>query len=249
LYVHPFAEEMNKTRRMAAEQARRFAALGFAVLQIDLFGCGDSAGEIGDVRVEVWMEDLDVAAAWMAREGYAPLHVWGLRFGALLAATWTSRRSDVVGLMLWQPVPQGETHLTQFLRMAVASEMLGRADKDSARGGLRARLAAGDVVEVAGYEIAPEFAQSFDRLRLTDVAPAGSTIDWVEIVQHPTQALPPASARIVERWRASGCRVEEHTVVGDPFWTTVEITDCPALIERTTRIVTDRWNSSLSSVP
>jgi alpha-beta hydrolase superfamily lysophospholipase len=42
LYVHPFAEELNLSRRMAAQQARAFAGLGFAVLQIDLFGCGDS---------------------------------------------------------------------------------------------------------------------------------------------------------------------------------------------------------------
>ena len=28
LYVHPFAEELNRTRRMAQLQARRFAALG-----------------------------------------------------------------------------------------------------------------------------------------------------------------------------------------------------------------------------
>ena len=45
LYVHPFAEEMNNSRRMAALQARAFSALGFAVLQIDLFGCGDSCGD------------------------------------------------------------------------------------------------------------------------------------------------------------------------------------------------------------
>ena len=45
VYVHPFAEEMNKARRMAALQARAMAAAGYAVLQIDLYGCGDSAGD------------------------------------------------------------------------------------------------------------------------------------------------------------------------------------------------------------
>jgi len=37
---------MNKSRRMAALQARVFAAMGFGVLQIDLFGCGDSRANL-----------------------------------------------------------------------------------------------------------------------------------------------------------------------------------------------------------
>jgi uncharacterized protein len=32
LYIHPFAEEMNKARRMAALQSRAFAKEGFEVL-------------------------------------------------------------------------------------------------------------------------------------------------------------------------------------------------------------------------
>ena len=50
VYAHPFGEEMNKARRMAALQSRRLAAAGYAVLQIDLFGCGDSSGDFADAR-------------------------------------------------------------------------------------------------------------------------------------------------------------------------------------------------------
>ncbi|WP_229425321.1 hypothetical protein [Massilia sp. Se16.2.3] len=48
VYVHPFAEEMNRSRRMAALQARALAARGIGVLQLDLHGCGDSVGDFGD---------------------------------------------------------------------------------------------------------------------------------------------------------------------------------------------------------
>ena len=37
LYVHPFAEEMNRSRRMAALQAKAMASAGYMVLQVDLF--------------------------------------------------------------------------------------------------------------------------------------------------------------------------------------------------------------------
>src|SRR5882672_8203208 len=64
LYVHPFAEEMNKSRRMAALQSRALSAAGFAVLQLDLFGCGDSSGEFGDATWDDWVADIVEAAGW-----------------------------------------------------------------------------------------------------------------------------------------------------------------------------------------
>src|SRR3546814_14337350 len=50
VYLPPFAEEMNRSRRMAALQARALAALGIDVLLLDLFGTGDSAGDFRDAR-------------------------------------------------------------------------------------------------------------------------------------------------------------------------------------------------------
>src|SRR5436190_24333737 len=65
LYVHPFAEEMNKSRRMAAQQIRAFTQCGYAVLQIDLYGCGDSSGDFGDARWDIWKSDLALAVTWL----------------------------------------------------------------------------------------------------------------------------------------------------------------------------------------
>ena len=50
LYCPPFAEEMNKSRRMAALQARAFAKAGYGVLLLDLYGCGDSSGDFSDAK-------------------------------------------------------------------------------------------------------------------------------------------------------------------------------------------------------
>ncbi|HEY9550049.1 MAG TPA: hypothetical protein VIR45_11165, partial [Kiloniellaceae bacterium] len=63
VYLPPFAEEMNRSRRMAALQARRLAALGVDDLLLDPFGTGDSAGDFGDARWEIWREDARTAIA------------------------------------------------------------------------------------------------------------------------------------------------------------------------------------------
>ena len=86
LYLHPFAEEMNRSRRMAALQARELARKGWYVLQLDLSGCGDSEGDFGEATWEAWLHDAATAHAWLEQKtGYRPW-AWGLRAGARLAA-------------------------------------------------------------------------------------------------------------------------------------------------------------------
>src|SRR5438046_9873063 len=84
VYVHPFAEEMNKSRRVAALQSRAFAQAGFEVLQVDLLGCGDSSGDFGDATWNDWVRDVIEASRWMRQRAH-PLWFWGLRAGCLLA--------------------------------------------------------------------------------------------------------------------------------------------------------------------
>ncbi|MTV55832.1 serine aminopeptidase domain-containing protein, partial [Pseudoduganella buxea] len=121
VYLHPFAEEMNKSRRMAALGAAALAADGYAVLQIDLHGCGDSAGDFGDATWESWLDDVARARRWLQRELGDRLTevpaLWGLRLGALLALDAARRAPEPPSaLLLWQPVTSGAVLLTQFLR-------------------------------------------------------------------------------------------------------------------------------------
>ena len=61
VYVQPFAEEMNKSRRMATLQAQALAAQGWAVAMPDLAGCGDSSGEFAEARWDDWVDDVLLA--------------------------------------------------------------------------------------------------------------------------------------------------------------------------------------------
>ena len=236
VFVPPFAEEMNKSRRMAALQARRFAALGFATLLLDLHGCGDSSGDFVDARLATWQRDIGTAVAWLAAAGFGPVRLWGLRFGALLAASAIGEKTsgDVSGLLLWQPVLSGESQLTQFLRIAAAADMLSGGSAGGGSAALRKRLAAGETLEVAGYAIAADLARAMDRLRLAEADPGSIPVTWLEVsADAANAALPPGAARVVEAWRGRGVAIECEVVGGDPFWTTVEIAECPELIART----------------
>jgi exosortase A-associated hydrolase 2 len=240
VYLHPFAEEMNKSRRMAALQSRMFAARGFAVLQIDLFGCGDSSGEFGDARWEIWKHDTELALKWIRPRCSGTIHLWGLRLGALLALDFAKNREVAFdGFVLWQPVVSGELFVTQFLRLRVATEMIADGAIRTSTQELRNELNSGIALEIAGYDLAPELVGAIERLRLIELAPRGIPVHWFEIAPEGGGALSPASRRVAEAWLGDGVEVSVCTVAGEPFWQTIEIAECPALLEETTRAVAE----------
>lgn len=236
LYLHPFAEEMHKSRRMAALQARRFATEGYAVLQVDLTGCGDSACDFGDATWEAWLADACRAHAWLSAKTAGPIILWGLRTGASLAVELANALSGIQRLILWQPVVNGEQYLNQFLRIKLASEMLSGSQAQSGTKDLRAKLEAGESIEVGGYLLGSAMARDLARLKLADTPPP-CPVAWLEVGAEEGGSPTPASQRIVDAWRAAGVSVLTCTVTGEPFWVTQEITECAGLIEATTEAV------------
>ena len=229
LYVHPFAEEMNKARRMAALQSRALAARGFAVLQIDLLGCGDSSGDFADASWTAWTHDVVDAAAWLRERFEGPLWLWGLRAGCLLAAEAARRIDGPVDLLFWQPATSGKLLLQQFLRLKAISDMIDGEAKGAIEA-LRRELAAGRTVEIAGYALAPALAGGLEVATLRPPPNAGRVV-WLDVSSRADAAPSPASAAAVERWRAGGAEVQAEVVAGPAFWQSTEIELAPALIE------------------
>lgn len=231
IHLHAFAEEMNKSRRMTALAARRLAQQGYAVLQIDLHGCGDSSGDFGDATWAGWRQDIRAARAWLRTRCDAPLWLWGLRAGSLLAAEAAAACDEPVDLLLWQPVVSGRQHLQQFLRLKVAGEMMS-GDSKGVMAGLKQTLADGTAVEIAGYMLAPDLAHGLDAAELAPPPRPGRVI-WLELSSRPEPALAPASVKCLERWQTAGWQVDSAVLPGPTFWQTVEIEEAPALLDAT----------------
>jgi exosortase A-associated hydrolase 2 len=242
LYLHPFAEEMNKCRRMAALGARALAAAGFAVAQVDLLGCGDSPGDFGEATWDAWMEDVQAAAGWLAQQQAMPVGwLWGLRAGCLLAAEASRRMEGVNGLLLWQPVASGTQHLAQFLRLKSANELLASGSASRRDDTKRRLLEAGEPVEVAGYTLSPALARGLEGATL-EIGAQVNRIAWLEVSPAAQPTLSPAAQQRLARWQEGGARVVVRAVAGPPFWQTVEVSECPALVQATVEALqADAW--------
>lgn len=230
VYVHPFAEEMNKSRRMAALQSRALARAGYAVLQIDLHGCGDSSGDFGDATWESWIEDVRLACVWLQQRSDADLWLWGLRTGCLLACAAANRIGQPSKLLLWQPVVSGKQFLQQFLRLKIAGEMLA-GDSKGLMDRIRGQLAQGVSVEIAGYLLTPALANGLERAELSPSALSSAQIEWIELSSKPDGGMSPLASTRLEQWKSAGLAARGTTVCGPAFWQTAEIAECPALLE------------------
>lgn len=229
LYLHPFAEELNRSRQVVARQARAFADAGYAVLQVDLYGCGDSAGDFGAADWAQWRRDGHAAMRMLAERFDAPLGLWGLRSGTLLAVELARELASNVVLILWQPVLSGKQHLQQFLRLSLAADLLD----GKARGGtdvFMTQLEQGRSVEVAGYSLSPGLAAGLARAELAPPV-AAQRMHCVEIV--------PGGGELSHGLRrfATQENIESSVCDDAQCWLTPGVQDCPRLIEHSVRVV------------
>jgi exosortase A-associated hydrolase 2 len=239
VYLPPFAEEMNRARRMAALQAQALSASGDGVLLIDPYGCGDSAGDFRDARWEIWRDDALRGVAWMRQRGYERVVLLGLRLGALLAldaARDTTARVERV--VMWQPVLRGEQMMTQFLRLRLAAGLSSGKRAGEGTAEIRKSLAQDGTVEIAGYEVHRDLVAAIDRLKLVELGLACTCpIDWIEVAPQPDQAPSPAHDQVSVRWREAGIAFRQHVAVGEPFWTLQETATAPALVDLTCELL------------
>jgi uncharacterized protein len=231
VYVHPFADEMNKSRRMAALQARALCEAGYAVLQIDLLGCGDSSGDFGDASWQDWVADVVEASRWLQARTDAPLWLWGLRCGCLVAVEAARELAHPCHFLFWQAPGNGRGLLQQFLRVKAAANLMeGEGRSKGVMDSLRQQLAAGSAVDVAGYSLSPGLAAGLDAATLQPPTQCGGArIEWLELSAGASAS--PASERALALWRDARFAVATRIVSGPAFWKTSEIEEVPALVE------------------
>jgi exosortase A-associated hydrolase 2 len=229
LFVPPFGEEMNKMRRMFALTAMALNRAGVAAVLVDPFGTGDSAGEFREATWSGWIDDLGAAAKWAAGEGWRVDRLLAARLGCALAAEAAGRLPlPLARTVFWQPVLDGKRFLTQLLRTrAIASEMSDRRETVSE---LRAMLAAGNSLEIAGYDLSPALVASIESLTAPFDAGQLGILHWFEIVREISASPRTSTAEI--RMKLSGLRsVTTREFEGEPFWSTVEVVTVPSLVE------------------
>ncbi len=234
LVVPPFADEMNKCRRMVTLLAMQLAQSGIVTVVPDLYGTGDSGGDFVDAGWDLWQDDLARTARWCEGAVGPVTGLLGIRLGCALACEdkVLAAMPDLSRTVFWQPVLDGSRHLTQFMRVRVAASMANDVKESIAD--LRAELMATGEIEISGYRTSRGLVAELDAVKESPVLPGRlGAVDWFEIVREAGQPVSPASARSIQASADAGLRVESHAIAGEPFWATTEIVTNDELVSAT----------------
>lgn len=239
LFVPPFGEEMNKSRRQVTETATRLVAAGYGTLVVDLFGTGDSAGEFSEATWEAWTSNVVSAISWAAGQGLPIEAVVAIRVGCMLAAEGLQRaQCSVRRTVFWQPVDSGRQFMTQFLRLRVAAAMMA-SDGTETVDDLKARLERGETVEVAGYPLTAALWRAIDEAELTRLLEARlGRLSIFEIGRAREGELSVPGRRLLQTATDQGLQASGIRIAGDPFWSSTEIVTNPELARQTVEFLT-----------
>lgn len=234
VFLPPFGEEMNRCRSLVATQARSFARAGFSCTLIDFYGTGDSQGQLCDASLAVWKDNVQQAVDALQRESTAPLILWGMRLGGLLALEYAGaaspRPSDII---LWQPVNSAPVYVTQVLRQRVASLMVRDLPPETTKD-IRQRLLDGENVEVAGYTLGGALVRDIEAIDVSQMSSlCTGTIYWLEHVSEAGKEIGVASRKAVDQLIQRGNSVEVRTFCDPPIWQIHERDFAPQLLATT----------------
>jgi len=237
IYIPAFFEEMNKSRHMVTMQSSAFAEQGFSVLVFDLWGTGDSQGEVSDATWPIWLQNIQTVIRWVQAQGINTISFWGLRSGVLLALDFLQQSNFKINqLICWQPVLNGETFIMQFLRLRVAAAMMDKNAPKEKTSDLKRQLQSGHSIEVAGYPLNPDLINPLLKIRVQQLPL--QAIKKIHVFELTTGESLDASYAIdlwVKDIEKKGLNISLDIISDCFFWATQEISWSDDLIKLSSR--------------
>ena len=195
----PLFNEYMRTHIALRELAISLAEKGQHVLRLDYRGTGDSFGDLGEIAISDWVEDIALAVReGRDLSGSSVVRLLGVRAGALLACRSAGASSDVQRLVLWDPIPSGAGYLQALRRIQVAIEQdlsLSRAERREI------------LHEYAGYRLSERMQEEF---RLLDASAYSSVpksklyvVSTSSEAGFPVQGVPQDVARFACNWETA----------------------------------------------
>jgi pimeloyl-ACP methyl ester carboxylesterase len=134
----PLFAELNRTHAALRKLAIALSERGHHVLRMDYRGSGDSFGDLKDMTLADWVQDIELTVQ-EGREltGCRAVRLLGVRGSALLASRAAGSMPDIERLVFWDPISDGIECLSSLQREQAAvldtHHYLSRDDRRDAK--------------------------------------------------------------------------------------------------------------------
>ena len=130
LFIAPLFEQANQTRHHITRSAINAYYQEFETIIFDHYGTGDSAGDLNEVDLALWQQDIVKQISVIRTRSAKPIYL-SVPLSAILLLT-EQVLSDVKGIFLLQPEFNGKRFIQQFKRLALIAKPIvkGNAGKN-----------------------------------------------------------------------------------------------------------------------
>jgi pimeloyl-ACP methyl ester carboxylesterase len=196
--------------RSARFLADKLADAGYPTLRFSYPGTGDSCDLEGETCWTAWASSVHAAIDTVRHiSGALQVIVFGVRFGAALAASAASERDDVVGLALLEPVLRGRSYVLQ-LRIEAGNVGIAPVPEQGE-------------LQVHGLSLSADSLDAIARVDLRSIS-----LRRVSRVLLLSDASGPVLASCTSAWRREGVQVAHESSVGwEAFFRPTNFADEP----------------------
>jgi len=169
ILCNPLFEEKVFSQGIYVQFARFLAGRGYTVLRFDYEGDGDSEGEFEAMNLPQWRDDiLDMAAFLRQLDPHVSIDLFGLRFGAFMAAL-AAAHIPTHSLLFWEPVQDGKKFIADHQKINFSSHLFTSKKEIKDREGLIRSLTTIETVNIAGYDISDRLLRQINHSMLPDI--------------------------------------------------------------------------------
>jgi exosortase A-associated hydrolase 2 len=237
ILVPPFAEEMNRSKRMYVLCARLLADAGIHAVCFDFAGTGDSFGEWGDFDYLDWKNNL-VDVCQLAKKHSSKISLIAVRDSALISLELIKQAEiQIDKCVLWDPIDSGEVLIRQLIRMKIANAMAGDLKKITTQEVLD-KIEQTGYLEVGGYHVASGLIDSIKTQKISDsieAALASTELHWMTTGKSNSNTKQQLPINLTKLNLAENllAQLTMHSVNDVRFWMQQEVTISPLLLRET----------------
>jgi len=237
LIVPPFAEEMNKSRKMMSLLLAKIASDDTCGYLFDLYGTGDSEGDFSQATWDMWRLNLiDMLDYIGAQEGVEQISIVAIRTGALLVNSVLAEEhavsSKISSVHYWNPVFNASLFIAQFLRLKLAANMMRSNGPKVGVKDLRQQLQDEGELEVAGYTLNQDLIEGMEAAAFA-LHPSMARLDLHFYELSALKQITPGLMKKISELGGEADLRFTHVVDGAQFWSTQEVSICEPLLSLT----------------
>ncbi len=239
ILIPPFAEEMNKSRKIFSSFQHQLSSNKYRTVLFDLFGTGDSQGEFSDATWLLWQQNLiDIIKYVFEKYPEVKINFVALRTGALLLNNSLHQlpnhySSAIHQIHYWNPVFNASQFINQFLRLKLTGDIIRADGEKLTTKTLKQQLLKQGTMEVAGYQLSADLVEEFEQADAS--LPKLDNLHNIHFYEISSSAkITSALSNYISKLQEHHYQIETHSLTGPKFWVSQEICISQPLIDLTT---------------